>query len=100
IQTIELCQQHFPHLKILARARSRVEAYQLLNHGVTSYSRETFLGALDLGRQLLIALGMHPHQASRAEKHFNKLDNTMLKELLPQHSDESNLALRAKEARK
>lgn len=41
LQTADLCQQHFPHLKILARARSRVEAYQLLNHGVTSYSRET-----------------------------------------------------------
>lgn len=100
LQTADLCQQHFPHLKILARARSRVEAYQLLNHGVTSYSRETFLGALDLGRQLLISLGMHPHQATRAQKHFNKLDNTMLEELMPQHSDEKNLALRAKEARK
>lgn len=100
IQTVELCQQHFPHLKILARARSRVEAYQLLNHGVTNYSRETFLGALDLGRQLLIELGMHPYQAERAEKHFSKLDNNMLKELLPQHNDEKDLALRAREARK
>ncbi|GAD80599.1 glutathione-regulated potassium-efflux system protein KefB [Vibrio ezurae] len=100
IRTVELCQQHFPNLKVFARARSRVEAYQLLNHGVPGYSRETFLGALDLGRQLLVALGMHPHQATRAAKHFNKLDNTMLKELLPQHSDESDLALRAKEARK
>ncbi|ELS0754187.1 glutathione-regulated potassium-efflux system protein KefB [Vibrio vulnificus] len=97
---VELCQQHFPNLKVLARARSRVEAYQLLSHGVSSYSRETFLGALDLGRQTLVEIGMHPYQAKRAEAHFRKLDNAMLKELLPQHNQDKKLAQRAKEARK
>ncbi|MDN2482232.1 glutathione-regulated potassium-efflux system protein KefB [Vibrio agarivorans] len=100
LQVVELCKHHFPNLKIMARARSRVEAYQLLNAGVTGYSRETFHSALDLGRQTLIELGMHPYQAKRAEAHFRKLDNAMLKELLPQHNDEQQLALRAKEARK
>ncbi|MDG4870534.1 NAD-binding protein, partial [Guyparkeria sp. 1SP6A2] len=33
LRIVTLCQQHFPQLKILARARSRVEAYQLLSHG-------------------------------------------------------------------
>ncbi|HDY7639721.1 TPA: cation:proton antiporter [Vibrio vulnificus] len=97
---VELCQQHFPNLKVLARARSRVEAYQLLSHGVSTYSRETFLGALDLGRQTLVEIGMHPYQAKRAEAHFRKLDNAMLKELLPQHNQDKKLAQRAKEARK
>ncbi len=100
IKIVELCQQHFPHLKLLARARSRVEAYQLLSYGVTHYSRETYLGALDLGRQALVELGMHPYQAKRAEAHFRKLDNAMLKELIPQHNEDKKLALRAKEARK
>ena len=49
LKIAELCKQHFPNLKILARARSRVEAYQLMNMGVTLFSRENFLGALDLG---------------------------------------------------
>ncbi|WP_070963461.1 glutathione-regulated potassium-efflux system protein KefB, partial [Vibrio sonorensis] len=100
MKIVDLCKNHFPNLKILARARSRVEAYQLLSHGVESYSRETFLGALDLGRQTLIELGMHPYQAKRAEAHFCKLDNDMLEELLPEHAEDKQLALRAKEARK
>ncbi|MGF1744134.1 glutathione-regulated potassium-efflux system protein KefB [Vibrio minamisatsumaniensis] len=100
MKTVDLCKQHFPRLKILARARSRVEAYQLLNHGVSHYSRETFLGALDLGRQTLTELGMHPYKAKRAEAHFRKLDNGMLKELLPQHNEDAELTQRAKEARK
>ncbi len=53
-----------------------------------------------MGRQALVELGMHPYQAKRAEAHFRKLDNAMLKELLPQHTDDKQLALRAKEARK
>ncbi|GLO62130.1 glutathione-regulated potassium-efflux system protein KefB [Vibrio sp. MACH09] len=100
LEIVNICHQHFPHLKILARARSRVEAYQLLNNGVPNYSRETFLSALDLGRQLLVELGMHPYQAKRAETFFNKLDTTMLEELLPLHMDEKNLAQRSKETRK
>lgn len=100
MKIVALCQQHFPRLKILARARSRVEAYQLMNHGVECYSREMFLGALDLGRQALVSLGMHPYQAKRAEAHFRRLDTAMLKELLPQHSEGTKLSLRAKEARK
>lgn len=100
IHIVEICQQHFPHLKLFARARSRVEAYQLLNLGVPNYSRETFLAGLDLGRQVLVSLGMHPYKAKRAEDHFRKLDTAMLKELLPKHADDKDLAQRSKEARK
>ncbi|UTV27980.1 glutathione-regulated potassium-efflux system protein KefB [Photobacterium atrarenae] len=100
MKIVTLCQQYFPQLKVLARARSRVEAHQLLGHGVESFSRETFAGALDLGRQALISLGMHPYKAQRAEAHFRKLDTTALRDLLPQHSEDVHLASRAKEARK
>ncbi|MCE0493985.1 glutathione-regulated potassium-efflux system protein KefB [Vibrio salinus] len=99
MKIVQICKEHFPHLKVLARARSRIEAYQLLNQGVSQYSRETFLGALDLGRQTLIELGMHPYEAKRAESHFRRIDNTMLKELLPMHTEEKQLTLRAKEVR-
>ncbi len=42
---------------------------------------------------------MHPYQAKRAEEHFHRLDKTMLKELLPQHNEDKQLELRAKEVR-
>ena len=100
MEVVDLCQQYFPNLKVLARARSRVEAHQLLSHGVENFSRETFAGALDLGRQALISLGMHPYQAKRAEAHFRRLDTTALRDLLPQHSEDVHLATRAREARK
>ena len=46
MRLVEMCQQHFPHLHILARARGRVEAHELLQAGVTQFSRETFSSAL------------------------------------------------------
>ncbi|WP_181457812.1 NAD-binding protein, partial [Lonsdalea populi] len=99
---VHLCQQHFPHLEILARARGRVEAHELLQSGVTQFSRETFSSALELGRKTLISLGMHPHQAHRSQQHFRRLDMRMLRELTPERQTEGEGAQisRVKEARR
>jgi glutathione-regulated potassium-efflux system protein KefB len=99
MKIVHLCQQHFPHLAILARARGRVEAHELLQAGVNLFSRETFSSALELGRKALMSLGMHPHQALRAQHHFRRLDMSMLRELMPLHSDNAQIS-RVREARR
>ncbi|MEH0887565.1 glutathione-regulated potassium-efflux system protein KefB [Enterobacter sp. UNJFSC 003] len=99
MKLVELCQQHFPHLHILARARGRVEAHELLQAGVKHFSRETFSSALELGRKALVSLGMHPHQAQRAQMHFRRLDMRMLRELMPVHTDTAQIS-RVREARR
>lgn len=99
MKLVEICQQHFPHLHIFARARGRVEAHELLQAGVTQFSRETFSSALELGRKTLVTLGMHPHQAQRAQLHFRRLDMRMLRELIPMHADTVQIS-RAREARR
>ncbi|WP_226572386.1 glutathione-regulated potassium-efflux system protein KefB [Mangrovibacter yixingensis] len=99
MKIVHLCQKHFPHLAILARARGRVEAHELLQAGVTQFSRETFSSALELGRKALVSLGMHPHQALRAQLHFRRLDMRMLRELMPVHTDTAQIS-RVKEARR
>lgn len=100
MKVVQLCQQNFPHLKILARARGRVEAHELLQAGVTQFSRETFSSALELGRKALMAIGMHPHQAHRAQHHFRRLDMRMLRELMPHHEGDSAQVSRVREARR
>ena len=96
---VHLCQQHFPQLEIVARARGRVEAHELLLAGVTQFSRETFSSALELGRKALISVGMHPHQAQRVQLHFRRLDMRMLRELMPNHTDNAQIS-RVREARR
>ncbi|MFB6421746.1 MAG: glutathione-regulated potassium-efflux system protein KefB [Candidatus Malihini olakiniferum] len=99
---VHLCQKHFPTMEILARARGRVETHELLQSGVKHFSRETFSSALDLGRKTLISLGMHPHQAYRAQQHFRRLDMRMLRELMPMRQGDGDVAQvsRIKEARR
>ncbi|MGL4770665.1 MAG: glutathione-regulated potassium-efflux system protein KefB, partial [Plesiomonas shigelloides] len=77
MQIVHLCQEHFPQLQILARARGRVEAHALLSAGVTLFSRETFSSALELGKKALVTTGMHPHRAYRAQQYFKRLDMQM-----------------------
>ncbi|WP_034949411.1 glutathione-regulated potassium-efflux system protein KefB [Erwinia oleae] len=99
MEIVHLCQRHFPHLNILVRAKGRVEAHELLQAGVSYFTRETFSSALELGRKALITLGMHPHQAFRAQQHFRRLDMRMLRELMPNHADSQQIS-RVKEARR
>jgi glutathione-regulated potassium-efflux system protein KefB len=100
MEIVRLCQEHFPHLNILARARGRVEAHELLQAGVQNFSRETFSSALELGKKTLITLGMHPHSAYRAQQHFRRLDMRMLRELVPQVQGDVAQISRVKEARR
>lgn len=97
---VQLCQEHFPHLQIIARARGRVEAHELLTHGVTQFSRETFSSALELARKTLIGLGTHPAEAHRAQQLFRRLDMQLLRELIPQAEEEISHISRVKEARR
>ncbi|WP_277850317.1 glutathione-regulated potassium-efflux system protein KefB [Moellerella wisconsensis] len=100
IEIVELCQVHFPHLHIIARAKGRVEAHELLQRGVTDFSRETFSSALELGSKALVSTGMHPHQAYRAKQHFRRLDMQGLREIIPESEGEVNRVSRIKEARR
>ncbi|GKX64607.1 glutathione-regulated potassium-efflux system protein KefB [Pragia fontium] len=97
---VHLCQQYFPNLSILARARGRVEAHELLSAGVELFSRETFSSATDLARKALIDLGMHPHQAYRAQQYFKRLDESMLRELVPVRQGNMQQISRVAEARR
>ncbi|HDM8260914.1 TPA: glutathione-regulated potassium-efflux system protein KefB [Proteus mirabilis] len=100
MEIVHLCQRHFPQLQIIARARGRVEAHELLKAGVTEFSRETFSSALELGRKTLIELGMHPHQAYRAQQHFRRLDMQLLRKLVDESPEEVSNVSRVKEARR
>ncbi|MDZ7643619.1 MAG: monovalent cation:proton antiporter-2 (CPA2) family protein [Woeseiaceae bacterium] len=57
LATAALVRQHFPNLRIMARARNRKHAYQLMDLGVEIIRRETFLSALSLTVEVLKGLG-------------------------------------------
>ena len=101
MEIVRICQENFPNLHIIARAKGRLEAHELLHSGVTDFSRETFSSALEMGSKALISTGMHPHKAYRAKQHFRRLDMRMLRDIIPENENsDSGQISRIKEARR
>lgn len=90
-EVVETAQRHFPHLAILARARGRVEAYDLLDAEVEGVYRETFDTALRVGVDALRLLGSSGHRAWRAAQTFRKLDEAGVAELAAIRHDQERL---------
>jgi voltage-gated potassium channel Kch len=88
LQIVDLAHEHFPNLRILARATSRQHAYQLLRRGVTDVYRETFGSAVDLSVDALQALGMPKQRATRAAELFREHDNASVREMADVDSDD------------
>jgi len=84
---VDTVRKHFPHLRVLARARGRVEAYDLLEKGVETY-RETFDTSLRMGIDALRALGFRAYQAHRSAQKFRRQDENALRALIQVRHDQ------------
>ncbi len=96
VELVQTVRQHFPHLKILARAYDRRHAYELHEAGAHDVFRETFSSALDMGVQALQAMGFRAHQSHRAAMNFKSLDEKNLRELAPVFRDDASYVLMAR----
>ena len=67
-------QKLFPHLTIMARAKSRLDAYDLIDLGVKDFYRESLDTSVRLGIDVLIKLGYRKYTATRAGQNFIKYD--------------------------
>jgi glutathione-regulated potassium-efflux system ancillary protein KefC len=75
---VDLAQQHFPHLKIVARARDLPHAVELMNREVPVIERETFRSALKLGEETLKILGMPAYTARKRALTFKQHNEVLL----------------------
>ncbi|MEO0653169.1 MAG: cation:proton antiporter, partial [Planctomycetota bacterium] len=80
-EIVRTARRHFPHLRVLARARSMQHAYELMGEGAEVVERETFGSALELGADALRALGFRAHQAMRATRTFRRHEAQVMEEL-------------------
>lgn len=80
---VSLARERYPHLRIVARAWDRRDAYVLLARGADHVERETFEGSVALGRAALRALGMRSHRATRAAGLFRLYDAKLFARLRP-----------------
>jgi monovalent cation:proton antiporter-2 (CPA2) family protein len=81
VKTAELIRQHFPHLKIFARARNRQHAFRLMDLDVRYIIRETLVSSLEMSVQVLESLGMSKANAKETVRQFRVHDEaTMAKQ--------------------
>ena len=98
LRTARMVRQHFPHLTILARARNRKHAYELMDLGIQTIRRDTFLSALDLTQSVLTHLGFSSADATATIERFKRHDLERLEKHRDIHSDEEKMQALAKTA--
>ncbi len=87
IDLVRTAKKHFPHLKVMVRALGRLQAYDLVEEGVTHFYRETLDTSLRMGVDTLRLLGYRAYQAHRAARTFRHHDENSVFELAEMRHD-------------
>ncbi len=91
IRTVRILKRLYPNLKVFARARNRQTAFRLMDLGVDGVIRETFHSSLEMGQQVLEALGVPPATAADRRERFREHDERILREQHLVYDDEAAL---------
>jgi monovalent cation:proton antiporter-2 (CPA2) family protein len=91
LRTVDMVKRTFPNLAILARARNRWYAHQLLDREVAGLVRDTFHSSLWLAREALMQLGIAEDAAEHAVALFRDHDEHALLEQHAIYRDEKQL---------
>ncbi len=94
---VEKAQKLFPHLTIMVRAENRIDAYELMDMGITDIYRETADTAVRLGIDCLVKLGFRRYSATRAGQNFLKYDEAAVRKLAAHRHDTSAYIFTARE---
>jgi len=90
MSAVKLAREHFPHLKVLARARSRTDAFEYVEMGVPAV-RETFGAAVDAAALSLELLGHPREEARHSAEEFRRYDEESLVRQAPYRKDVDQL---------
>jgi voltage-gated potassium channel Kch len=95
---IHTAKHDFPQLRVIARAKTRVEAYELLDSHADRVYRASLDTSLRAGVDVLRELGFPAHQAHRAAQRFRRQDEAAWLELAAVRRDASAFRTRARES--
>jgi len=94
---VETAKKHFPHLQIMARAGTNLDAHELLDLGVDQVYRGFLDTSVRAGVDVLANLGQRRYSATRAGQNFMKYDEAAMRELAPHRHDTSDYISNARE---
>ena len=91
LEIAKMARIHHPHLKIFVRAFDRRQATEIVNAGFEHFYRETFGTSLEMGRDILKALGMRSYKAHRFAERFRRHDVASVSEMAKHADDEATM---------
>lgn len=97
LEVVEKIKKHFPHLKILARARNRSDAFDLVDMGIKDFYRENLYSAVHLGVDALVEMGHRRYTATRQGQRFIKYDEQSIFRLAEKRHDKTAFLMTAME---
>jgi glutathione-regulated potassium-efflux system ancillary protein KefC/glutathione-regulated potassium-efflux system protein KefB len=98
LRLAEIAREHFPKLRIYARARNRQHAFALMDRGVKHFIRETYGSSLEMAAQVLEALGEPASRARETVRKFREHDQATLLAQYAIKDDDEKLVAKSREA--
>ncbi|PTQ89981.1 monovalent cation:proton antiporter-2 (CPA2) family protein [Agitococcus lubricus] len=98
VRTAMQVRHYYPHLTILARARDRRHAYELMDIGVKLVTREMFASSLEVAEEALRQAGLSPERAAQGVQQFRHYDEQLLIRQQAFYHDEESLIASNKQA--
>ena len=99
LTTVKRVRQRFPQLEVIARARSRTEAYEYAEMGVASI-REVFGSALFAAERILGNLGFAEEEIGRIVRRFREYDEAQIPQGAPHRHDVKKLVALSEQGRR
>jgi len=96
---VKRARQRFPNLQIIARARSRVEAFEYAEMGVPAV-REMFGSALDATGRVLGTLGRTEEEIASIVRRFREYDEAQIPLHAPHRHDDKKLVALSEQGRR
>ena len=99
LKIVDVVQENFPQLQIVARARDVTHWNALRDRGVMRVQRELFDSSLRSARNVLELLGQSPAAANQAAERFRQHNLDLIEQMYPHRKDRKQFIAVAKQGR-
>ena len=97
-EVINTARKHFPNLQVMARSKNRMDAYELIDSGLSDIYRESLDTSVRMAVDVMVRLGERRYTATRKGQNFIKYDEEMLVEMARHRHDMKQYVIKAREA--